>query len=85
MTVFKVLITKTPQKQLDKLPRQIADSLIEVILKLAQNPRPDGYIKLKGRDAYRVRKNNYRIVYEINDNVLTVTVIVIGHRKSIYR
>lgn len=85
MTVFKVLITKTAQKQLDKLPRQIADSLIEVILKLAQNPRPDGYIKLKGRDAYRVRKNNYRIVYEINDNVLTVTVIVIGHRKSIYR
>jgi len=85
MTVFKILITKTAQKQLDKLPRQIAGSLIEVILKLAQNPRPDGYTKLKGRDAYRVRKNNYRIIYEIKDNALTVTVIAIGHRKSIYR
>ena len=85
MTVFKILITKTAQKQLDKLPRQTADSLIEVILKLAQNPRPAGYIKLKGRDAYRVRKNNYRIVYEIKDNALTVIVIAIGHRKSIYR
>ena len=85
MTVFKILITKTAQKQLDKLPRQISDSLIEVILKLAQNPRPAGYIKLKGRDAYRVRKNNYRIVYEIKDNAFTVIVIAIGHRKSIYR
>ncbi len=85
MAKYSIKITKTAQKQLDKLAQQVADTLIEVILSLALNPRPVGYIKLKGRNAYRVRKNNYRIIYEIMDNVLIVTIITIGHRKEIYR
>jgi len=85
MAAYKILITKTAQKQLDKFPQEIADPLIKVILNLAQNPRPAGYIKLKGRDAYRIRRGNYRIIYEIKDNILTVIVIAVGHRKSIYR
>lgn len=85
MTKYSITITKTAQKQLNKLPDQIAESLIEVIKNLAQNPRPVGYIKLKGRNAYRIRKNNYRIIYEIEDNVLTVCIIAVGHRKGIYK
>ena len=85
MTKYSITITKTAQKQLNKLPNQIADPLIDTILNLALNPRPVGYIKLKGRNAYRVRKNKYRIIYEIKDNILTVTVIAIGHRKEIYK
>ena len=85
MAAYKILIAKTAQKQLDKFPRQKADPLIKVILNLAQNPRPAGYIKLKGRNAFRIRKGNYRIIYEIKDNTLTVIVIAIGHRRSIYR
>ncbi len=85
MVAYKILITKTAQKQLDNFPHQIADPLIKFILILAQNPRPAGYIKLKGRDAYRIRRGNYRIIYEIKDNKLTVIVIAVGHRKSIYR
>jgi len=43
------------------------------IYNLADNPRPFGYKKLKGRNAYRIRKGNYRIIYEIEDKIITVT------------
>ncbi|MFN3640982.1 MAG: type II toxin-antitoxin system RelE family toxin [Flavobacterium sp.] len=45
---------------------------------------PQGAKKLKGRDGYRVRVADYRIIYDIFDDVLTVDVIALGHRKDIY-
>jgi mRNA interferase RelE/StbE len=51
---------------------------------LGSNPRPNGCKKLKGRDGYRIRVSDYRIIYEIQDNVLLVDVIDLGHRKDIY-
>lgn len=84
MDKFHIIISKTAQKKLNKLPDQIADSIINMILSLAEDPRPHGYKKLKGRDAFRIRKGTYRIIYEINDNVLTVTVIGVRHRKDVY-
>jgi mRNA interferase RelE/StbE len=53
---------------------------------LAEEPRPDGVVKLKGEEnAYRVRVGDYRIVYEVRDNVLLVLIVKIGHRREIYR
>ncbi|TGL75331.1 type II toxin-antitoxin system RelE family toxin [Leptospira yasudae] len=84
MSEYSVLLTKFAAKQLDKLPETIADSLIEMIQSLAKNPRPVGAKKLKGRDGFRVRKGDYRILYDIVDRQLIVYVIAIGHRKEIY-
>ena len=55
------------------------------IYKLSENPRPAGYIKFKGRDAYGISVANYRIIYEIFDNLLVINVINIGNRKDIYK
>jgi mRNA interferase RelE/StbE len=52
---------------------------------LAEQPRPPGAEKLSGHDLYRVRQGNYRILYEIIDQDLTVMVIKIGHRREVYR
>ena len=84
MPVYSITITKTAQKQLDRLNNTIADSIIQLIQSLALNPRPVGYKKLKGRDGYRIRKGDYRIIYDIHDKVLIINVIAIGHRKDIY-
>jgi mRNA interferase RelE/StbE len=54
------------------------------IYSLADNPRPNGYKKLKGRNAYRIRVSDYRVIYEIFDDVLSIEVLDIGHRKDIY-
>lgn len=64
-------------------------NLITLILKklfynLADNPRPNGYKKLKGRDGYRIRVADYRIIYDIFDDILLVEVIDLRHRKDIY-
>ena len=56
----------------------------KAIYSLAENPRPFGYLKLKGGSGYRIRVSDYRIIYDINDNVLTVEVLELGNWKDIY-
>jgi len=51
---------------------------------LETNPRPAGYKKLKGRNGFRVRAGNYRIIYEIIEYQLKIDIITLGHRKDIY-
>jgi hypothetical protein len=53
------------------------------IAELAQNPRPHNHIKLTNFEAYRIRVGNYRVIPEINDNVLLVTVVEIADRKQV--
>jgi len=84
MPEYQVRITKTAQKQLDKIPSQIATRLFDLIQSLATNPRPNGCKKLKGRDGFRIRKGDFRIIYDVIDNLLIVEVIAIGDRKDIY-
>lgn len=56
----------------------------KLLLILLKTLRPQGYKKLKGREGYRIRTGNYRIVYNIFENELVVDVITLGHRKDIY-
>ena len=85
MAKYTVVITTSVQKMLVKLPNATAEKLERAMLALEENPRPHGYKKLKGRVANRIRVGNYRIIYEIEDFILKVTVIDAGHRKEIYR
>lgn len=81
---YTVLILPSAQKQLDKLPGAIATRIEDKLLDLEGDPRPPGCKKLRGRDAWRIRIGDYRVIYEINDGNLIVTVIAIGHRRDIY-
>ena len=84
MPEYAIVITETAARQLNKLPSRIADDLVRVIQSLAINPRPQGYKKLKGRKGYRIRKGDYRIIYDVYDRTLLIDVIAVGHRKDIY-
>jgi mRNA interferase RelE/StbE len=84
MPDYTAVLSKKAQKQLDKLSDNIAEPIFEAIVDLEENPRPQGYKKLKGRDGYRVRVGNYRIIYDIFDSELIVDIITLGHRKDIY-
>ncbi|MEY5040669.1 MAG: hypothetical protein RLZZ414_197 [Bacteroidota bacterium] len=85
MPKFTILLTKKAEKQIDKLKDNIAIPILEAITQLENNPRPTGCKKLKGRDAYRIKIGNYRVIYEIFDNELLIEVIALGHRKDIYK
>ena len=82
--MYKIRIEKSVQKSLEKINEPFYSKIKVAILKLAKNPRPAGYKKLKGRDGYRIRVADYRIIYEIFDDLLLVTVIDLGNRKDIY-
>lgn len=84
MPNYTAVLSKKAQKQLDKLSDNIAEPIIDAIAGLEENPRPVGYKKLKGRDGYRIRTGNYRIIYDIFDTELIVDIITLGHRKDIY-
>lgn len=84
MPKYSISLSRTAEKQLDKLPDNIAEPILEVIGSLANNPRPHGSKKLRGRSGYRIRKGDYRIIYDIFDKHLVVEVIEVGHRRDIY-
>jgi mRNA interferase RelE/StbE len=52
---------------------------------LRENPRPANCRKLTGRDGWRIRIGDYRVIYEINDAALSLTVLHVGHRREVYR
>ncbi|MEL6462386.1 MAG: type II toxin-antitoxin system RelE/ParE family toxin, partial [Cyanobacteria bacterium J06621_15] len=79
-------ISKSASKQIKKLSSEIQERIQVEIDSLAVEPRPDGVKKLKGRESgYRIRVGDYRIIYDIFDDILLVTVVEVGHRSSIYK
>ena len=85
MESYKVYFRKSAAKELEKLPKAALRKIIKKIERLSDEPRPAGCEKLSGQELYRVRQGDYRIVYSIQDNELTIWVIKVGHRKNIYK
>ncbi|MEH1913459.1 type II toxin-antitoxin system RelE family toxin [Nostoc sp.] len=83
---YAIVISKSVQKQIDNLPNDVIERVIEKIQNLALEPRPDGIVKLKGSDnEYRIRIGDYRVRYEINDESQLVQILQCKHRKDVYR
>ena len=72
---YEISISSRAMKALVKIPEPYYSKLKTAIYNLAENPRPMGFKKLRGRDAYRIRVADYRIIYEIKDGVLLMEVI----------
>jgi len=81
---YEVLILRRAQKELASLPKQSYSRIRDLIAVLAANPRPSGCKKLTGREGWRVRSGDYRVIYEIDDAGRRVTIMDIGHRKDVY-
>ena len=85
MANYTILLSKKAQKALDKFSDQIAEPILSDITNLQENPKPNGYKKLKGRDGYRIRMGDYRVIYDIFETELIVDVVTLEHRKDIYK
>ena len=83
---YQVELSKQAEKQFKALPQQIQKRLQLRIDALTENPRPSGVKKLEGAESqYRIRVRNYRIVYDIQDAILLILIVRIGHRIEVYR
>jgi len=82
---FRLVFKKSVAKDLRDIPKKDTSRILKCFDALAENPRPAGCEKLSGQERYRVRRGSYRIVYEIQDDVLLVMVVRVGHRRDVYR
>lgn len=83
---YQIEFSKGAKKQFKKLPLDIQKRVAVKIDELSIEPRPNKAKKLQGNEnLYRIRVGDYRIVYEIKDNILLVTVIKVRHRSEVYK
>jgi len=82
---YKLLFKKSVAKDLHAIPKKTVRRIIKKIEALADDPRPPGCEKLTEREDYRIRQGSYRVLYEIQDDVLAVIVVKIAHRSEAYR
>ena len=86
MALFEVVWRASAERELRKLPRDVIAKVVEIASSLAFNPRPNGAVKLAGAEhTWRVRSGDYRLVYSIIGNTLTVEVVKVAHRREVYR
>ncbi|MDA3872615.1 MAG: type II toxin-antitoxin system RelE/ParE family toxin [Kiritimatiellae bacterium] len=85
MASYKIEFAKGVRKDFKGVPKKDAERILKKIGSLADEPRPPDCKKLTNDASYRVRIGNYRVVYDIKDEVLLVLIVKVGHRKEIYR
>ncbi|UBQ03940.1 type II toxin-antitoxin system RelE family toxin [Curtobacterium sp. TXMA1] len=86
MSRYRVEFTSSAARAIRKLPKNVRTRLLDAVAALADEPRPPGARKLAGAEiAWRVRAGDYRVIYEIEDQALLVTVVRAAHRREVYR
>jgi len=83
--LYTIVILRRAQKELAELPLEVYARVRDAIRKLGENPRPPGYIKLSGREGFRIRVGDYRVIYEIDGAQYILNVMHVGHRRDVYR
>ena len=89
---YKLVITESATKEIKHIPARMQDRIFAKIGDLAQQPKPSGHKKLKSfsvpgsdhEDYYRIRVGDYRVIYAIENEQVTIFVLKIAHRKEVY-
>ncbi len=82
---YTVHIKASAEREMASLPKAVSRSVSQKILALESNPRPPGCKKLSGRQEYRVRVGDYRVLYVVSDAVKTIEIVAVGNRRDVYR
>ena len=86
MIVYRILLERAVEKDLTRLSSEIHGRVISAIRGLATIPRPPGCRKLAGsKNDWRIRVGDYRVIYEIADEIRVVRVNRVRHRREVYR
>lgn len=85
--MYQLIIQASAQKELSKLPKIEYLKIQKIILSLAENPFPKGCLKLEATEEklYRIRKGDYRVIYTVEHEIITVTILKVAHRRDVYR
>ncbi len=85
MTKYAVELKPSARKELERLPGKVIERMFPKLEALESDPRPAGCKKLKGgRDEWRIRVGEYRVIYTIDDAKLRIGITRIRHRSEVY-
>ena len=82
---YSLSVLRRAEKELLEVPAGDQERITEAILNLGENPRPFGCRKLVGREGWRIRVGNFRVIYNIDDSQCLVTIFHVGNRRDVYR
>ena len=85
MASYKIVFKQSVTKDLRAIPKQDIKRILKRIERLVEDPRPPGAEKLSIDEKYRISQGKYRILYTIEDVIVTVTIVKVGHRRDVYR
>lgn len=85
MANYKIIFKRSVRKDFKLIPKADVRRILDRINQLAENPRPPQSEKLVNDEKYRIRQGNYRILYIIEDEIITITVVKVAHRRDVYR
>ena len=85
MASYRIVFKRSVAKDLRQIPKKDIQRILNRIDSLKEDPRPAGVEKLSGDEKCRTRQGNYRILYMIEDEIITVTIVKVGHRRDVYR
>lgn len=85
MVNYRIKIKKSAQKEISNLPKKDIAKIVKAIQCLARNPRGPNCKKLSNQERYRLRVGRYRVLYEIEDELLIIVIVKVAHRKEVYR
>ncbi|QEV99338.1 type II toxin-antitoxin system RelE/ParE family toxin [Microbacterium caowuchunii] len=81
---YQIELRPAAVRALKQIDHQDRDRIHGAIALLGEDPRPPAATALQGRPGLRVRIGDYRVIYTVDDNVLIVAVITLGHRRDVY-
>ena len=83
--MYVVSLKRAAERELERLPTQVHERIVERLLTLKEDPRPVGVRKLRGREGYRIRSGNCRVLYLIDDKRKVVEILSVAHHRDVYR
>ena len=83
--IYKIEYTKSAQKELKKLPKDVTIRVIKALVVLSNDPKVGNVRPMVGLSSWRLRVGDYRVIYDINGGKLLILIIKIAHRKHVYR
>lgn len=82
---YRIEVRPAAVKALRHIDKAHSGRIRGAIAMLAENPRPPASRPLRGREGWRLRVGDYRILYTIHDEVLVIVIVTVGHRREVYR
>jgi mRNA interferase RelE/StbE len=81
---FQIIWSNSAAKELKKLDRTVSKRIFKKVSQLSENPYNFDVIKMVGDPFFRLRVGDYRVIFDIQNDLLRILVIKVGHRKNIY-